>query len=354
MEEFARFIAQFYNIESRIDRLDLDVNEANLEAKARHQRYRLFSSQLTPRDALLTAHHMNDQAETLMLNLMRGSGVRGLAAMPQQRKLGQGLLFRPLLDHSRSEIESYARDHNLKWVEDSSNQSLRFDRNYIRHHVLPTLTNRWPGAIQQLARVSQWQNESDTLINDLAKIDFQEAGQERPFSIQPCLSVNTLCSLSDARKKNLIRYWIKNQGKTAMGYKKLAELLSQLNAAGDSQPVIEGVDYSIRRYQGYLFLVDFHSTNEMNPSYELGPGKTLQIPLAEIEVSRESVLKRVAKTDQGQKVCLNFRKKNSSGQNSAHSHKLKRLFQEHRVPPWLRADVAQIFIDEELLGLWLF
>jgi len=139
MQDFASKQAEKYGLEFRLDNLNMDSSKGNLEAKARDHRYRLFENALSENDALLTAHHKNDQAETLLLNMMRGSGASGLRAIASQKPLGKGILLRPLLDHTRDDIKAYAQTHQLEWVEDPSNQNTRFDRNFLRHEVLPVL-----------------------------------------------------------------------------------------------------------------------------------------------------------------------------------------------------------------------
>lgn len=353
MEQLARSLAQQFNLESRYDQLSLDPDEGNLEATARQQRYSLFSAELESTDVLLTAHHMNDQAETIMLNLMRGSGPGGLSAIAAQRPLGKGILYRPLLNVSRSEIEKYATEHQLNWVEDPSNQSLGFNRNYIRHQVLPTLVNRWPSAISQLHRVSEWQNESNELINELAIIDFEHAAEERPFSAYICLSIDSLLPLTDARKKNLIRFWLKHQAKPVTGYKKMAELLSQLNARRDAMPQIEADGFCIRFYRHCLYIVDDRPQPDLNAVYEMPVEGELVIASIKFKQSRDSLIHYLQQEEAGQKVSLHFRQQNKTLQPGSHAHKLKRLFHQYQVPPWKRTSIPQIFINDELAGLWL-
>ncbi len=117
---------------------------ASLERAARDARYRAFTEVIGAGEVLLTGQHRDDQAETLLFRLLRGAGVRGAAAMPVHRPLAGGHLVRPLLDVSRTELVAYADEHQLKWIEDPSNADMQFSRNYLRHRVIPTLTERWP------------------------------------------------------------------------------------------------------------------------------------------------------------------------------------------------------------------
>ncbi|MCK4710628.1 MAG: tRNA lysidine(34) synthetase TilS, partial [Gammaproteobacteria bacterium] len=150
MEDFARQQADHFKLEFRLDKLSMNGSDGNLEAKARDHRYRLFEQELSENDVLLTAHHKNDQAETLLLNMMRGSGSTGLRAIARLKTLGKGLLFRPLLNFTRDDIERYAKTHQLQWIEDPSNRETQWSRNYLRHTVWPSIEQRWPSAATTL------------------------------------------------------------------------------------------------------------------------------------------------------------------------------------------------------------
>ncbi|KRP60852.1 tRNA lysidine(34) synthetase TilS [Pseudomonas trivialis] len=183
---------------------------ASLERAAREARYQAFSEVLGAGEVLLTGQHRDDQAETLLFRLLRGAGVRGLAAMPAHRPLARGYLVRPLLALSRVELEAYAAEHQLKWIEDPSNADPRFSRNYLRHGVLPTLTQRWPQAVASLARSAEHLSEAQGLLDELAQIDLQTADQPSPFAWLPLpsLALGPLQALSDARQRNALRHWL--------------------------------------------------------------------------------------------------------------------------------------------------
>ena len=183
---------------------------ASLERAARDARYQAFAEAIGPGELLLTGQHRDDQAETLLFRLLRGAGVRGLAGMPAQRPLGAGGLARPLLDVSRTELEAYARDHQLTWIEDPSNSDPRFSRNYLRHQLFPLLTARWPQAVNALARTAGHLAEAQGLLDELAQLDVQAANQPSGLSwlALPSLSIAPLRTLSDARQRNALRYWL--------------------------------------------------------------------------------------------------------------------------------------------------
>lgn len=183
---------------------------ASLERAARDARYQAFMQIMGAGEVLFTGQHRDDQAETLLFRLLRGAGVRGLAAMPEHRPLAQGRLVRPLLACTRSELEAYAHQHQLQWIEDPSNVDSRFSRNYLRHRVLPAVTERWPQAITHLARTAEHMAEAQGLLDELALMDLQRAGQPSAFPWLPLqsLALEPLRELSDARQRNALRHWL--------------------------------------------------------------------------------------------------------------------------------------------------
>lgn len=187
---------------------------ASLEAAARVARHAAFAERLGEGEALLLAQHRDDQAETLLYRLVRGAGVRGLAAMRMARPLGRGTLLRPLLPVPRVALEAHARACGLAWVEDPSNDALRFDRNFLRHRVLPLLASRWPATAERLAQAAAWQGEAQGLLDDLAAIDLAgcQAPSPWPWLSLPSLPIAPLRALSDARQRNLLRHWLSDFG----------------------------------------------------------------------------------------------------------------------------------------------
>ena len=352
MQQLAVDLAQKYNLELRLDQLDLTENTGNLEERARHLRYKLFSECLQESDALLTAHHMNDQAETLILNLMRGSGPSGLRAISFQNELGQGHLFRPLLDATREQIKHYAEAHQLFWIEDPSNLDTRFDRNFLRHDILPIILSRWPATITQLHRVSELQNEAESLNADLAKIDLVSVGANSRYSSCLVLSIRDMQQLSSARQRNLIRYWLGQYSVKPVGYKKLHELVRQMKPQSSQALSMEGRGYLIKSYQGRLYLLLQHDqTIKLNSLYTLHEDAVLKLREIKFSETRESVLNYLKREDKGQKVSIRFRQKAPLPVENQHSHTLKRLFQKNEVPPWIRPICPQILVDGELVDL---
>ncbi|UVE16672.1 tRNA lysidine(34) synthetase TilS [Pseudomonas sp. LS44] len=183
---------------------------ASLERAAREARYAALAACLGAGEVLLTAQHRDDQAETLLFRLLRGAGVRGLMGMPQSRVLGQGILLRPLLNCSRAELEAYAGEHGLRWVEDPSNRDSRLARNYLRHQIMPRLLEYWPQTARNLARSAEHLREAQQLLDELAEQDLLAA---QSASLFPWLNISSLelaplLSLSSARQRNALRHWL--------------------------------------------------------------------------------------------------------------------------------------------------
>ncbi|MBV2205059.1 MAG: tRNA lysidine(34) synthetase TilS, partial [Pseudomonas sp.] len=182
----------------------------SLEQAARQARYAAIEMRLEEGEVLLTAQHRDDQAETLLFRLLRGAGVRGLAAMPARRRLGRGWLMRPLLDVSRGELEAHARRLGLAWVEDPSNDSLDFSRNYLRHQVMPLLAQRWPQSVTTLARTAAHMTEAQRLLDELAEMDLAMMAPPAAYAWLPVpsLMLGPMLSLSPARQRNALRHWL--------------------------------------------------------------------------------------------------------------------------------------------------
>ena len=176
-----------------------------IEDAARAARYSVFEKNLARGDVLFTAHHANDQAETLLLRLMRGTGPRGLAAMAMQRSLGDGVLVRPLLNFSRADLEAYARANQLRWVDDESNLDDDYDRNFLRNQVMPLLHNRWPEFKRKWQQTADLCAQQETIIEEVARDDLNRAA---PLAarVGQSIDLGALLALSPARQQNLLRY----------------------------------------------------------------------------------------------------------------------------------------------------
>jgi tRNA(Ile)-lysidine synthase len=195
---------------------------ASLEAVAREARYAALAKELRQDEVLLTAHHEDDQLETVLLQLLRGAGIAGLAAMPEVASFAKGRLVRPLLACSRAELESWARTQGLSWVEDDTNADERLDRNYLRRQVLPAMRARWPSAAASVSRSARHAGEARRLLDALALADVERAANGAALSVQ------RLRALDEDRRRNAVRFWIARAGFALPDTRRLGEIVGPL------------------------------------------------------------------------------------------------------------------------------
>lgn len=344
MEGFCLAQASKYNLECRVDRLEMQANQSNLEATARHQRYAIFEQELGAQDCIVTAHHADDQVETFLLNAFRGSGSAGLRGIARAKDLGKGKLIRPLLDFSRDDLVQYASQHQLEWCDDPSNDSARFDRNYLRQSVIPAIKQRWPQFCRSLSTVTDIQVETQGLLEDLATIDYSNS--VRSAAGMSFLDLATMQGLTPARQKNLIRQWVNIQNYAALPAARLLELTRQLSAGTDSKVQISMPAYSIRMYDKGLYLVPQSEAPLLQVEYQFKHSELITIDAIDSSWSRNQVFELLGIGDHGQHLSLKF-----SEIDKADKHRLKRLFQKYRIPPWKRASTPIVYLDGKLVGL---
>ncbi|MDH5730366.1 MAG: tRNA lysidine(34) synthetase TilS, partial [Gammaproteobacteria bacterium] len=221
------------------------------EAAARQARYQAFAEMLPEKALLLTAHHLDDQAETFLLQALRGAGTRGLSAMPVQTVFAQGKLLRPLLEYSREDLLHYATLHKFTWIDDPSNQSLQYDRNYLRQHIMPLLKSRWPGSAKSLARAAEHCASSETLNQNYAQQLLANLTKTNQ-----CLSVKALLNLERSHRFLVLRAWIVQHGFVLPSAKKLQHIDKNVLAAkNDAQPCVHWDKVEVRRYADDLYIM---------------------------------------------------------------------------------------------------
>ena len=207
---------------------------ASLEAAARDARYASLAAALKPGEALLLAHHADDQLETVLLQLLRGSGLPGLSAMPAAAPFAPGVAVRPLLSRTRAELEAWVQGQGLTWIEDDSNADETLNRNYLRRQILPLIQARWPSAAAAVARSARHVAEAQSLLERLARTDIERAGYGES------LSVKTLRALPPDRLNNALRFWIARAGLRVPDTRRLAEICGPLlKAREDANPFVE-------------------------------------------------------------------------------------------------------------------
>ena len=319
---------------------------ASLERAAREARYQAFTEVAREGEAVLTGQHRDDQAETLLFRLLRGAGVRGLAAMPAHRPLAGGFLVRPLLDVSRAELEAYAGDHQLKWIEDPSNADPRFSRNYLRHRVIPTLTERWPQAVSSLARTAEHLGEAEALLGELACMDLQAADQPSrfPWLLLPSLALAPLRELSDARQRNALRHWLAPLTRLPDS-DHWAGWYSLRDAKGDAQPLWRLADGELHRCGERIWWLP-GVWSEFSHGSVSWPD-----PRNPLELPGNGLLKIIGKAPEGP-LEVRYRQGGEMLDVPGRGRRdLKRLLNECGVPVFVRGRLPLLYQGEQLLGV---
>jgi tRNA(Ile)-lysidine synthase len=339
-------------------KVDVKNSGRGIEDAAREARYAVFEHHIKSGDYLLTAHHADDQAETLLLRLMRGTGPRGLAAMAKQRSLGQGTLFRPLLNFSRAELEEYARAQNLSWVNDESNADDRYDRNYLRNQVMPLLRERWPAFAGKWQQAAELCAANESLIEELSTQDLVLADFKHAL-VGTSISLFYIESLSIARRHSLIRTWLRRQGLSTPEQQHLQQIEQQIiGGRQDAETQVTWGDVSLRVYRQRIYalpLVDLplvpDSSLEFAPTITLPSG--FQFGFELIESSDKLLLNPHLPN-----LHLRFRQggERCRPAGRAHSQTLKRLLQDYGVEPWLRESLPLLYSNDDLVAvadLWV-
>ena len=346
-ENHCAWICRFLEIPFQALRADVVVAGEGPEAAARDARYKLFQEQLGEGDVLFLGHHQDDQVETFFLRLLRGAGVDGLAAMAPERALGRGQVVRPLLDVSRSALESYVSGHGLQCVKDPSNEDVELDRNYLRREIMPRLEQRWPGYRQTVARASEHlAGASQRLrrsVTPLATVH-SAAGD-------PGVAVAELVESSEDDAALALRNWLRELGCRAPDRAPLQELLRQLSQAREGRGAeLRCGDYRLSRYRDVLYLLPPEAAVP-SEALQLSPGESLEIPgVGEVRLERAQEGFWLSADED---LLVQFRR----GGERCHpvsrkrSNSLKKLLQESELPPRWRDRVPLLFLDEELLAV---
>lgn len=338
------------------EKVEINTQGKGLEAEARAARYAVFNRYVEADDVLLMGHHLNDQAETFLLRVLRGAGLKGLRAIPQQRALTSGMLFRPLLNVNRESIELTAKQLQLTWVEDPSNQQDNFDRNYLRLHVLPLIEKRWPQALQKIQQVTKHAESSQMLLNDLAVIDTEKY---LLLADDDSLCLKQLLMLSIERQNNILRYWLELQSQDLPSRIFLLQLRQQfIDSETDAQPVLKLGEGELRRFQHRLyfycqqekFAEDF--VWQLSQPLVLSPCSQLSAILIEQAEYGDGLKKldqlKIRFRQGGEKIIPHYTDSNRSVDMN---RELKKIFQELAIPTWLRDEVPLLYHGVELVAV---
>lgn len=309
----------------------VEVIEAGqgVEAAAREARYRALRSALAPGEVLATAHHRDDQAETVLLRLLRGTGPSGIAAIRPLTEFAPGWLWRPMLEVPRATLAAYAKKHGLRWIEDPQNRGAEFARSYLRQEILPRLSRHWPAASRNLARAAELAAETVELLRELAAADLD--GMAEPNGPLP---IAALQALPPARRRNVVRAWVEGLGLPLPFHDTLQRLDREVfEAAEDADPVLAWPGGEFRRHRGRLFAmaplqpVPARFQIEWDGRGELplpGGSGLLRSPAGQRRPA--PCLVRLARPGDRFRPFA-----------SPQSRTLKNLFQERGIPTWVRA-----------------
>lgn len=319
---------------------------ASIERAAREARYGAFVAAIHSNEVLLTAQHRDDQAETLLFRLLRGAGVKGLSAMPRQRPLGQGHLLRPLLDVSRAQLQAYATQQGLSWIEDPSNDDHRYARNYLRQRVFPVLTELWPQASMTLARSAGHMSEAQGLLDDLARIDLARAATPGAFDwlgLQS-LELAPLQALSPARQRNALSHWLASMT-TLPDSDHWSGWDSLRDAGDDARPIWRLAGGELHRAGGRVWWLSDHWLRSVSGTIEwLYPAAPLHLP----DNGRVTLSGKIPAGP----LCIRYRQGGEVMDVPGRGHRdLKRLLNESGVPAFVRGRLPLLYRGDQLLAV---
>ncbi|MBI5429044.1 MAG: tRNA lysidine(34) synthetase TilS [Nitrosomonadales bacterium] len=372
--EFCAELCARHHISLHIERVDIaPLRGHGIEAAARKLRHAAFAEQAC--DFVALAHHADDQAETLLLQLLRGAGVRGASAMPVLitsdlpacglgRMAGSSIslkerpqsasradspsLVRPLLHCSRDEIMAYAVTHNLRWIEDESNADDSYPRNFLRHRVLPLLGERFPAYRGTLARSAQHFAEASMLLDELAEQDAAQAIEGET------LAVSALRGLSPPRAKNLLRYFLHRSGALMPQAVQLDDMLGQLcGARQDAAVCITYGNFEVRRYQGRVHVL--HAMGAFDPDLVLAWRDEVKLdwPVLHAQLHFRRTAGSGISLEKLSRAPVTLRLRHGGETLRPHpnaaTRSLRNLLQEHRIPPWQRDRLPLLYCGDELV-----
>jgi tRNA(Ile)-lysidine synthase len=319
----------------------------SLEAEARRARYQSLQAILREGDVLLTAHHQDDQAETLLLQLLRGAGPRGLAAMPSVSEFAPGLHARPLLNSPRIVLESYAGEQGLSWIDDPSNSDTAHARNFLRRELMPLLRQRWPEMAGMLGRSARLCAEAAEMLDWQARQDLDGCAGGMPA----CIHVPALMRLEPMRRRNLLRAWIGWLGLPLPEAQHLRRIDRELlDAADDAMPVLSWPGAELRRYRDGLYAMPTLPPVEVDWRSGWQLGERLQLPAGcgwlDAESGLASSALRLPRADEPVSVRLARDGERIRLPGRVHRHALKKLCQDAGIAPWLRRRMPVVFYGD--------
>ncbi|MGL4859578.1 MAG: tRNA lysidine(34) synthetase TilS [Enterobacteriaceae bacterium] len=337
---------QQWQVTMQTEYVHLHSQGKGVEAAAREARYQVLRQQLQTDEVLMTAQHLDDQCETVLLALKRGSGPAGLAAMPDTMPFARGKLRRPLLALSRTQLEHYARQVNLSWIEDESNQDQGYDRNFLRHAIVPSLVQRWPHFARAVARSAALCGEQEQLLDELLADNLAQLSDD-----DNSLCIEGLQHCSPAKRNALLRRWIARAGTQMPSRDQLNHLWSQVALSQqDALPCLWLAKWQVRRFRQRLYLLP--PLADVSGEVLCWDGRSpLLLPdhLGSLVQGSGSIIVRPPGAEE--RVTIRFA---TGGRvrlaGRPHSRPLKKVWQELNVAPWLRQRTPLLFFNEQLIA----
>ena len=329
-----------------VERVHLEDDGLGIEAQARRARYQAFAQTLLPGEVLMTAQHLDDQCETFLLALKRGSGPAGLSAMGENSPFAGTQLIRPLLAQTREALEAWARQHELCWIEDESNQDDTYDRNFLRLRVTPLLQQRWPHFAQAVARSAALCAEQESLLDELLASDLADC-----ITAHGTLLLVPLMMMSDVRRAALLRRWLAGLNAPMPSRDGLERIWQEVALAReDASPCFRLGEYEVRRYQSQLWWVKSvdGQSETVIPWLEWKTPLALPAGLGSVQLISAGEL-RMPQADEA--VSIRFKAPgllHIVGRNGG--RKLKKIWQEQGIPPWRRDTTPLLFYGETLIA----
>lgn len=355
---FCQDLCSQLNIPLTLKRVAVVASGEGLEQAARKARYNAFAEELMPGEYLLTAHHADDQIETFFQRLMRGAGIQGLGSMPVVRREQHYFLLRPLLSCQRTQLADYAQAKHLSWVEDESNQDQRFDRNWWRQNLLPTLWTRYPGRQSSVLRSIEQLQRDNEVLQELLQPRLESCLAESPWpgTASHKLLLNELTRNSQAIQACILRAWFRLNGINSPSAIQLQCVFSEIIAAqADKQPELVLGAWVLRRFDNALFLCGAESGAE-GGVYSRVTTAEQPLKLSQLCAGNETssaairwhagTIQIAAGTQEGDRVGLlpgDYTLMTAAAlpvglirPHGRPAKKLKHIWQEHKIPPWLR------------------
>ncbi|WP_394157784.1 tRNA lysidine(34) synthetase TilS [Vibrio campbellii] len=343
--------AEQAGITCSVERVSLDTNSGeSIELLAREARYQALAKHIQSGGLLLTGQHADDQVETFLLALKRGSGPKGLSSMAESMPFAGGTLVRPLLAIKREQIEAVAKEQGLDWVEDESNQDTRYDRNFLRHRIVPELSERWPSIHQAVQRSAGLCAQQEALLDELLRAVFERALQS-DFS----LSIEELATHSELARARLVRMWLAKLNANMPTQVQLNLIWNEVALAQqDANPKLQLKQGEVRRFQNRLYWVtETVDVTTWQSAIQTDTALLLPEQLGELTLSTNSEQATIAMPPHPELLRVTFNPEGLSAHPTtrSHSRKLKKLFQEYNVPSWLRRQIPILMYQDKVVAV---